>query len=88
MPAHLDDPKRKAIKDKAIAEGIISENDIVGNVGADKLANEGHELRQLPLQVKWAFKDRRFITKAVQLFMLEVWAHFEQHSNWSRASTT
>ena len=77
MPSHLDDPKRADVKKRAMAEGIIAEVDIRGNVGADTLANQGREMRPLPDHLKWRLRDRAFITSTVQRYMLQVWKHFE-----------
>ena len=41
MPSHLDDPKNRDKKEKALGNKIICEDDILGNVEADKLADKG-----------------------------------------------
>ena len=41
MPSHLNEPKNKEKKRKALADGLILEEDITCNDGADKLAGDG-----------------------------------------------
>ena len=41
IPSHLDDPKKKLLKDKHINAGTTTEANIIGNVIADGLAASG-----------------------------------------------
>lgn len=47
MPAHLDEPRRAQTLKRVLDSGCISMKDVEGNCGADKLANQGREQRQL-----------------------------------------
>jgi len=66
MPSHVDDPKKSEQKDKAITSRLISEEDIEGNVQADKLADKGVK-QHFSNKHHVAFAgDRREITITVQ----------------------
>ena len=77
MPSHLDE--KRQLREKLILQGEVTEQDVLGNKGADDLANRGRELRQLPDAVKWGIIDRKFVAKRVQTFLLETWAHYEKN---------
>ncbi|MGB1603009.1 MAG: RNase H family protein [Promethearchaeia archaeon] len=77
MPAHLDESSRRRIKEDALRDGIITAMDINGNVGADRLANEGRDKRALDAEERWGWVDRKVITMMMQSHLLAVWKHFE-----------
>jgi len=80
MPSHLDDPKKSEQKDKAIANGLINEEDIEGNVQADKLADEGVKQHVCNKHHAAFASDRRQITITVQKMMLTVWEAYLENN--------
>jgi len=81
MPSHLDDPKNHDRKEKALASKIISEEDIEGNVEADKLADKGVNQHTCNKHHAAFARDRLEITVTVQKMMLMVWEAYLDNNN-------
>jgi hypothetical protein len=73
MPSHLDDPKNILKRTQALASGLVSEEDIEGNVQADKLADQGVKQHVCNKHHAAAARDRLELTIVVQKMMLTIW---------------
>jgi len=73
MPSHLDDPKNILKRTQALASGLVSEEDIEGNVQADKLADQGVKQHVCNKHHATAARDRLELTIVVQKMMLTIW---------------
>ena len=76
IPSHLNVTSRAASKFKYMQGGIIDQDDINGNVGADELANQGWEkhLDISPLTVM--SEDMMQVTTMVQNMQLHIWSSY------------
>ena len=73
IPSHLDEKSKAATKLKHIQAGDVTEEDILGNVGADALANHGREQHDDITPLLQMSEDRLHITTLVQKMLLHIW---------------
>ena len=68
---HIKDKKEQ--KRRALLSGIIVEEDILGNDGADKLANDGALMHTSNAYMAKRAQHRKDLTTVVQKMQAEIW---------------
>ena len=76
MPSHLNDKDKAEQKRRALLSGIIDEEDILGNDGADKLANDGALMHTSNAYMAKRAQHRKDLTTVVQKMQAEIWNAF------------
>ena len=76
MPGHLDNPNNAKKRDKYLKDGIIEQQDIVGNVAADTLANTGADAHVCIKDLIIEMHDKRQVTILIQKMLLDIWEAF------------
>ena len=68
IPIHLNDPEHPKYKRRGcyLANGITTEEHIIGNAGADRMADDGVALHIDNKQVRQKAKLRKYITRTVK----------------------
>ena len=81
MPSHLDDPKRAKQRQKYLQQKFASTSHILGNVHADKLADNGARRHNIdPLTIAHA-TDRTRLTELVQWHLILSWDAWIAHTS-------
>ena len=81
MPAHLDEKEKVKQRDAAIAAGIVTQEDIDGNVAADLLAKKGAEQHDSNGQAYLIAQDARRLAIVVHKMQAHIWELFVQSSH-------
>ena len=68
-------------KKKVLDEKTITEDDIAGNDGADKLADEGVKMHASNAYMAKRAEHRKELTIMVQKMYLEIWALYTQDAD-------
>ena len=73
MPSHCSEPGNEAKLAKYISLGILCDDDVTGNDGADELAKSGANLHTSIDYLFNAAVDRKRVSTAVQKMYLSIW---------------
>ena len=77
----MDEVAKSATKRKHIQAGVCTEEDILGNVEADKLANLGREQHDDITSLLQLSEDRVNVTTLVQKMMLHIWTDYVENAS-------
>ena len=76
MPSHLEEAKNAQKRESFLKKGIITQEDIEGNVAADKMAFKGADAHDNITESIADMYDKLQFTVVVQKMLLSVWEDF------------
>jgi hypothetical protein len=76
MPSHLEEDKNAQKRELFLKKGIITQDDIEGNVAADKMAFKGADAHENITESIADMHDKLQFTVVVQKMLLSVWEDF------------
>ena len=74
--SHLEEDRHKKKREAFLAKGLITEQDIVGNVAADKLAFLDADAHEKITDTITGMHDKLQFTVLIQKMLLNVWERF------------
>ena len=81
MPSHLEEERNAKKPQHFLDKGLITQEDIKGNVEADKLAFQGADAHEKITEIITDMHDKRQLTILVQKMLLSVWEDFISSDN-------
>jgi len=76
VPGHLDEKKNQQKRELYLKNGTTSVRHILGNCGADLLADKGYEMHTSIKELIWKAQHRKDLTVIVQRMLLDLWSNF------------